>query len=803
MTRHVECSMFAIAMASMSGAAAAQATLDTASTADNPSTVVTQAQQPPQGADPQGIGDIVVTAQRRSESVQRAALSIEAFSGADIANRGVTRPDDLTKIATGVQIGGGTSTQIYVRGVGDFGVVATANPAVVTNLNGVPISRPQAISGNFFDLERIELLKGPQGTLYGRNASGGALNLIAAKPRLGKLEGYVQATVGNYDTFGGEGAINLPVAENVAMRASFQLSDRGGYLTDGGDDDKHQSVRVQTLAKLDRLTVSLLGGYTHLGGRGTGLAVIPSIPGQSPWTGTTSKAAADYYVSLINANFVASGGSSPPATVFDRPDGERLFQNVQTWNVSGQADYDFGNLTLTMIPAYRSTTAAFSVSPGFNYSPGGKGTKGETSDQYSIETRLGGTSGKLKWVLGLFGFQEDQSTDFAITAGVIQRVRIASDLQSKSVAGFGEATYSFTDALRLIGGLRYTSDKRSQTNFRKFAVSPTVTGSPPLPTPCVPPDFAPGTECNLLPAVDFDSSRTFNKATWKVGFEADVAPQSMAFATVSTGFKAGGFNQAVDTVVKDQALPFKAETITAYTVGLRNRFLRNTLQFNLEGFYWDYRDLQLSSLVLDGSGNLSLTTQNAGKARIYGANADIVAKPLSGLTLHAGIEYVNSRYKEYSFVQAAQFTASGSTGCAVAPANIPAGPLGPYVTINCAGKPLVRSPKISGNVGLNKVFDTSDGGDVTFDTTVAFATKRYTSTSFVPNALAGAYANWDATLTYNAPDERWFIGGYVRNITKATVYTGGGGDQSPFVTGFVSSTIGAPRTFGARFGVRF
>lgn len=793
MQKHVKCSMFAIAVASMTGTAAAQSTVAA------PPTVATQSQD----GDTREIGDIVVTAQRRSESVQRASISIEAFSGTDIANRGVTRPDDLTKIATGVQIGGGTSTQIYVRGVGDFGVVATANPAVVTNLNGVPISRPQAISGNFFDLERFELLKGPQGTLYGRNASGGALNLIAARPKLGKLEGYAQATAGNYDTLASEGAINLPVAENIAVRASFQLSDRDGYLTDGGDDDKHQSVRLQALAKFDRLTVSLLGGYTHLGGKGTGLAVIPSISGQSPWTGTTSKAAADYYVSLINANFVASGGSSPPAGVFDRPDGERLFQNVRSWNVSGQADYDFGDVTLTVIPAYRRSTAAFSVSPGFNYSPGGKGTKGETSDQYSIETRLGGTSGKLKWVVGLFGFQEDQTTDFAITAGVIQRVRIASNLQSKSVAGFGEATYGLTDTLRLIGGIRYTSDKRSQTDFRKFAVSPTVTGSPPLATPCIPPNFAPGTECNLLPAIDFDSSRTFNRATWKAGVEADLAPQSMAFATISTGFKAGGFNQAVDTVVTNQALPFKAETITAYTVGLRNRFLRNTLQFNLEGFYWDYRDLQLSSLVLDGSGNLSLTTQNAGKARIYGFNADVVAKPFSGLTLHAGIEYVNSRYQEYSFVQAAQFTASGATGCAVAPANIPSGPLGPYVTINCAGKPLVRSPKISGNVGLNKVFDLNNGGDVTFDTTVAFATKRYTSTSFVPNALAGSYANWDATLTYNAPGDQWFMGGYVRNITKATVYTGGGGDQSPFVTGFVSSTIGAPRTYGARFGVRF
>lgn len=750
----------------------------------------------------QGVGEIVVTAQRRSESLQKAALSIEAFSGETIANRGIARPDDLTRIATGVQVGGGTTTQIYVRGVGDFGVVATANPAVVTNLNGVAISRPQAISGNFYDLERIELLKGPQGTLYGRNASGGALNLITVKPKLGETSGYLQATAGNYETVGGEGAINLPLAQGAAIRASFQIADRAGYLSDGGDDDKHQSLRLQALVKSDRLTVSLLGSYTYLGGNGSGLAVIPRIAGQSAWTGTTSTAAADYYFDLINTNFAASGGASPPAAVFDRPDGEKLFQNVQTWNISAQLDYDLGPATLTVIPAYRRTTARFSVQPGFNYAPGGHGTDGETSDQYSVETRLGGQSDKLKWVVGVFAFQENQSTDFAVTAGVLQRVRISSDLKSKALAGFGEAAYSFTDAVRLIAGVRYTSDERSQTNFQKFAVSPTVTGSPPFP-PCVPPSNAPGAQCSLLPPGSYDSRKTFNRATWKAGFEADLARQSMLFATVTTGFKAGGFNQAVDPAAPTQTLAFSPETITAYTVGLRNRFLDNKLQLNLEGFYWDYRDLQLSSLILDGSGNVALATQNAGKARLYGFNVDVVARPFTGTTLHAGVEYVNSRYQKFAFAQAAQFTAPGSTGCLVTPSALPVGPLGPYVNVDCSGKPLVRSPQWSGNFGLMQIEELANGGNVVFDTDVAFASGRFTSTSFVRDSHVKGYANWSATLTYNAPNDTWFVGAYVRNITNAKIYTGGGGDQSPFVTGFVSSTIGAPRTVGGRAGIRF
>ncbi len=765
-------------------------------------------------AEETGITDIVVTAQRREENVQKTALSIEVFSGDQLAERGITRPDDLTKLATGVQVGGGTTTQIYVRGVGDFGVIATANPAVVTSLNGVAIARPQAISGNFFDLERVEILKGPQGTLYGRNASGGALNLIAAKPRLGETSGYLNGTLGNYSTVTGEGALNLGVSDNAAVRLSFQLSDRDGYLTDGGDDDKHQSVRLQTLIKGgDNLTFRFGGGYTHLGGNGTGLAVIPNIPGQSAWAGTTSAAASDYYIqratNIFNGALAAGcnpapgGNCPPPPFLLDRPDSNRLFQNVESWNVDAQLDYDFGGATLTVIPAYRRTTAKFSVQPGFNYAPGGSGTNGETSSQYSLEARLGNSGERLKWVVGAFAFKEDQSTDFAVNSGLIQRIRVASNLETKSVALFGEATYSLSDHLRLIAGARYTSDKRSQSNFRKFAISPTVTGQPPLAVPCLPPAFLPGAQCNLLPPISFDSARTFQKATWKAGLEVDLAEQSMLFATVSTGFKAGGFNQAIDPANPNRTLAFAPETITAYTIGLRNRFLDNRLQFNLEGFYWDYKDLQLSSLILDGSGNIALTTQNAGKARLYGLNADLVFKPANGTTLRAGIEFVDSKYKAFSFVQAAAFTAPGSTGCAVTPSTLAPGPLGPFVNINCSGFRLVRSPKWTGNIGLTQVFDLSSGANVTFDTDLAFASGRFTSTSFVANSKVDGYANWNASLTYNAPDEKWFFGGYIRNITNAKIYTGGGGDQSPFVTGFVSSSIGAPRTFGARFGVKF
>jgi iron complex outermembrane recepter protein len=758
-----------------------------------------------------GISEILVTAQRRAENVQTTALSIEVFSGDTLRDRGVAQPDDLTRLAPGIQVGGGATTQIYIRGVGDFGVVATANPAVVTSLNGVSIARPQAISGNFFDLERVEILKGPQGTLYGRNASGGALNLIAVRPQLGETSGYVQASYGNYNAFGSEGAINLAAGDDGAFRLSYQLSDRDGYLTDGSEDDKHQALRFQAQFEPDdALTVHVGSTYSHLGGIGTGLAVIPELAGQSAWTGSTSAAASDYYIATATANFAASGGAGIPPFLFDRPDSNTLFQDITSYSMDAQVDYDFGGATLTLIPAYRRTDAKFSLQPSFNYAPGGAGTDGETSDQYSIEARLGNSGDTFNWVVGIFAFGEDQSTDFAVNTGLLQRIRVASDLSTTSYAAFGEGTYSLTDSFRVTAGIRYTSDKREQSNFRKFAVSPTVTGFDPGVLdpvgPCLPPVVLPGGQCDLLsgaPANAFDSTRTFNRATWKVGIEYDLAERSMFFANVSTGFKAGGFNQAIDPLTPTSTLAFNPETITAYTVGLRNRFLDNRLQLNFEGFYWDYNDLQLTRLILDGSGNVALATQNAGAARVYGLNADLVARPASGTTLHAGIEYVNSRYTDFNFVQAAAFTAPGSTGCAVSPSSLPASPVGPFVNVNCSGFQLVRSPKWSGNAGLSQVLDLSNDGNVTFAADVAFASGRFISTSFVPNSKVDGYANVSASLTYNAPDDNWFISGFARNITEAKVYTGGGGDQSPFVTGYVTSSIGAPRTYGVRAGIRF
>jgi iron complex outermembrane receptor protein len=295
----------------------------------------------------------------------------------------------------------------------------------------------------------------------------------------------------------------------------------------------------------------------------------------------------------------------------------------------------------------------------------------------------------------------------------------------------------------------------------------------------------------------YDSRARFKRLTWKAGVEIDVAPESLLFLDVSTGFKAGGFSQAVSLTDPAKLAPYAPERVTAYTAGLKNRFLNNKLQVNLEAFYLDYKDLQFSAQALDGAGSIVLLTQNAGKARIFGGNINVVARPWTGASIHGSVEYNNSKYTQFAVTELALFVPPGRVGCPVSAPDSSG-----LVTIDCSGKPLVRSMKWSGNAGVTQVFDLPNSGNVTIDGDVTVGGPRYLSTDFTPEQYVKGYANVSASLTYNAPNDRWFVSAFVRNLTNVAIFNGGG-FQSSFVNGWSTNYIQPPRTYGGRIGVKF
>jgi iron complex outermembrane receptor protein len=225
------------------------------------------------------LSEVVITAERRTQSIQKSSLAIQVLGAERLADAGATQMRDLTSISPGVNIGqGGPATQIYVRGVGDFGSEPKFNPAVATYIDGVYVARANAIEGNLYDLSRVEVLKGPQGTLYGRNAAGGAINLLTNQAQLGRTNGGLNVEVGNYNSVIADGFLNVALTEDLAVRAAFQATSRDGYSSMGFDDDDKQAARLNVNWKpSETFSLKVGAAFTHVGGIGPGYNFTPII----------------------------------------------------------------------------------------------------------------------------------------------------------------------------------------------------------------------------------------------------------------------------------------------------------------------------------------------------------------------------------------------------------------------------------------------------------------------------------------------------------------------------------------------
>ncbi len=718
-----------------------------------------------------GVDDIVVTAQRREQSFQETPISIQVLDPEAMARGQLSQAVDLNRLVPGIQIGaGGNAAQIYIRGVGDFAASALSNPAVAVNIDGVYIARPQAVNSSFFDLARVEVLRGPQGTLYGRNASGGAINLITNRPVLGEFGGYATFEYGNYSRKRGEGALNVPLGDNAALRASFGIIDRDGYLSDGNDDDVKQAFRVRFLWEpTDKVSLLLNADYADEDGKGSGTVFLPRIPGTDPWDSSSSP----------EANAILT--TTPPLGFIVPPVGTDSYRDNQFWSVSAELSADLGFATLTILPSYRDA-----VISERNYPAGLRNTIPEgTSEATSVEARLSNETDVLSWVAGFYFFNEKQVSEQQIYEGVLQDVIIHFAPDVKSYAAFGQATLSITDWARITGGLRYT-DESSTVVGDIFTNSPV--GLPPM-TP--------------LPALleEFGGKVSFDSLTWKAGVEFDITPDSMVFFNASTGFKAGGHNQTVEPLAT-----YDPENLRALELGFRNRFFDGRLQFNAELFHWTYEDSQVASVVFDPLGNVSLLTQNAGNAKIKGGNVDIVAMPTPNDTLRFFVEYNDATYDEFSYDTAFSIFGSplfnpASTGCTPS-APFPGATFGTLVTtLDCSGFQLSRTPKVTATASYDHVFELGGGATLTPHVDMQYVSSRWLSTEFVPNVRADAYTLFNADLTYVSPEGTWEVSVFGRNLTDKPYYTGG--SLQAFVPPLAYVTIGAPRTYGGRVTFRF
>ena len=479
------------------------------------------------------LADVTVTAQKIVQPSSKTALSLTAVTGEDLRTAGATTAVGLTNLIPNVQIAPGTSgsTDISIRGIGSTNTTEVGDPATAFHIDGVYLGRPQSAGATFYDLERVEVLRGPQGTLYGRNATAGAVNLITNKPGK-KFAGEANLGVGNYGLYSFDGMVNAPVNDQFALRAVVSSSSRDGYLITKSaangfgknrDDADNLSARVHGLVTFNADTKLLLTVDTSRN-KGAG-------PGTVPIATFLNNTGAAQRTSLTNVNEGRRDDSSTGlAAEFTAQTHVGEFTYLGAYRT-----FDRNNLS--------STNATTSL------------TNSKFS-QTSHELRLASTGkSDLTWVAGLYLFNEKGNIDATFTNPVLANqfgpgnpgVRFIQDpVNSKSTAVFGQATYSVTPALRLTAGLRTTSDEKSRdgrtTNLAATFNAPSLVNK---------------------------AKVSYNQSTWKLGADYDLARNVLVYANVATGYKAGGYFDGSNAAGNNT---YRPELLTSMEAGIKGRF---------------------------------------------------------------------------------------------------------------------------------------------------------------------------------------------------------------------------------------
>ncbi|NMN05264.1 MULTISPECIES: TonB-dependent receptor [unclassified Novosphingobium] len=742
-------------------------------------------------------GEIIVTATRENTLLSKTPVAITAIGGDSLTKTGVTNATQLTEVAPNLSIdrGGSAGLQITIRGVSSTDNSEKGDPSAGFVVDGVFLARPQAQEVSFFDLDRVEVLRGPQGTLYGRNTTAGLVSLISAAPRLGKFSASFDGTYGNFNTIQATGVVNVPVGESVAVRAAVNYDRRNSYVYHGVSPytldpaKENLSGRLSVLIEpSDRVRLVVRGDYSSIKGH-PGAGVLLSNLYQAPFSVPADG-------QLGTDPLVRSGRSARDVSTLTYPERWQSLRDNNTWGVQGDLKLDLADwLTLNYIGSYRELTRdeQFTGLTGVNRTTGAIVTSPQTFDgsynQNSQELRFAINTGGLKLQTGAYYFKEKSDISFLLygTQGFQQGQRgyifgFPQKTNSESFALFGQGTYSLADAFRLTGGVRWTKDKKRRVGATIYHANV----DDPL-------DFTTGTQAGTTnPRGVQDSLNnaevSYSKITWRGGFEFDAAPTTLVYGTVATGYKAGGFNDGClagtancngSAVTTPDLLYYQPETLTSYEAGFKARIGGNALRLNGSVFHYDYTNLQLSQLTLV-AGSPVQRTLNAGRAKVDGVELESVIKPARNHQIDLSVNWLNARYTDYLIDSA--------------------GPL----TAQFAGKKLDRSPEWTVFAGYTWTIPLGDGD-------VQLGARTRMSASYVITAPAlraqfrqPAFTKTDLSATYNAPGGAWYLQGFVRNIenrltlSSAQIVANFGGT---FDDG--TAQLSDPRLYGVRAGLRF
>lgn len=696
----------------------------------------------------EAISDIVVTAQKRSESVQNTPLAVTAISEAELASRQVTDFEKLAPSLPNINFGKNVGfARIAIRGLGFDSTTAGQEGRVAYHTDGVYISRPSAQLASFFDISRVEVIRGPQGTLYGRNATAGAVNVITNDPSA-TTGGYGKLTVGNYGLVTGEGALTGAVNDQISARLAFQATRRNGYgenLLTGADIDNERSFALRTKVKYqpgDTFSITLAAEYSHQDDSNFVYHYIaPGKPGVTP----------------VGPRVGGRVAPDPRDTYGD----DDQINTRRFFGTSAIATLDLGFAEATSITAYRdSNTRYISDADGTDVQVGTFHID-EVARQFSQELRLGGKIGRINWLIGGFYFDEDiyarttfsevRAPNPALGGRLTQGLDFRGNFNSKASAVFGQVDWEIAEGLKASAGIRFSHERKSAD---QRGVVDFVTPYDPAVAPAY----------NLFQA----ASTSFDSTTPRFNLEYRFSPQIMAYATFAKGFKSGGY------ALSSFGAPVEPEKLTDYEAGIKADLLDGHMRLNIAGFYYDYTNLQVQRII----GGTAVPV-NAASAKVKGVESEFILRPVARFELSGNASLLHARFTDFLTEDSARLE------------------LG---TLDLSGNRLAQAPDYVINLAAQYTAPLA-AASLTLRAEANWTDKVYFSAYNRSEVSQQAFGKYNASLAYEA-DAGWTVTMFVRNMAdKRTISTE---QVSGAFFGFpIMGAYDPPRTFGASVGYRF
>lgn len=728
---------------------------------------------------------IIVSSTRTGTDLASTSAAVTAISNKTLIDAGVSDPTNLQDIAPNLSIdrAGSSGIQITIRGVSSTDNTEKGDPSASFLQDGIYIARPQAQEVSFFDLDQVEVLRGPQGTLYGRNATAGLVNLISAKPTIDDTYGSFDATLGDYGRRQATLMMNLPISDTAALRGAINVDKRDTFLNEHPDeqydinpDKDNVSVRLSGLFELSD-DVSLLVRADHSTIKGLYNNTV-SLTNFYDFAGTSipeSGRGQDF-------NYIADGKSSDALRTRNWADIAQKTVDNSTWGVMAELEWAISdNIEMTYLGSYRQFDRKELNITGFGGIIDGEADTGLQEfvgnyKQLSNELRFTYSNDIMNLQGGFYSFEEESGVSFLILnslegfAGEFSVFGFPQDPTiSKSDAIFAQGTFNVADDVRLIAGARYTQDEKSRqgnTIFHQFRDEPI--------------NYTPGPD-NNIPDSKNDAKVNYSETTWKLGAEYDIEDNILLYGTISTGYKAGGFNDGClegsancNSPVTPEFLYYNPETLTAYELGLKMD-LDNGLRTFISVFNYDYEDLQLST-IKNVCGDDCQVTTNAGAADVTGIEVENRYYITENDKLDFSITWLDAEYTDWQ--------------------------LNP--TVNLKGEKLNRSPEFTANLRYQHIFELDSGADFTLEIASRYSDEYVLfSEGAIANFVQPAFHKTDMSVTFNPVDREWYIQGYVKNIEdEITLSNADLARDFPSAAGGEAS-LSDPRTMGIRFGLEF